>query len=290
MNPFDQVPVDPFRDFSRESRLARNNENATETSTQRRLADLFRPPFDILFTGTFEEARQRAREAKLWLLVNVQDVQEFACQVLNRDLWSDSMVKDFVKETFVFVQFSSQTGEGERYLSYYPVENYPHIAIIDPITGERLKFWNYGVTPAEFIQEASDFLDQVNPAKKTRLSPIELDEDEQLRIAMSESLQESEKSKPPVDSDIPVVDIPEPGAGEDATRIQIRFPNGNRIVRKFLKSDPVLNIFSFIKFTDEEAKTHKLDLFMHKDNLREKLTLSIKEAGLENSSLTVVLE
>lgn len=98
----------------------------------RRLADLFRPPFDIMYKGAFEEvtqkkldrsdhalarvadplpiyiitlkARAAAREGKKWLLINVQDQSEFACQVLNRDLWSDSIVKEILKESFIFLQ------------------------------------------------------------------------------------------------------------------------------------------------------------------------------------------
>jgi len=36
------------------------------------LADIFRPPFDLLFPGTFEEARLQSTRLKKWLLVNIQ--------------------------------------------------------------------------------------------------------------------------------------------------------------------------------------------------------------------------
>lgn len=39
-----------------------------------------------------------------WLMVNIQNVQEFACQALNRDIWSNSAVKALVKDNFVFWQ------------------------------------------------------------------------------------------------------------------------------------------------------------------------------------------
>lgn len=39
-------------------------------------------------------------------MINVQDPTEFSCQVLNRDLWSDTIVKDIVKESFIFLQVS----------------------------------------------------------------------------------------------------------------------------------------------------------------------------------------
>jgi hypothetical protein len=108
------------------------------TAKAKRLADLFRPPFDIMFRGAFEEARAAAREQSKWLLVNVQDPTEFACQVLNRDLWSDSFVKDIVRESFVFLQYGNESSEGKRYLTLYPVKHYPYVAIIDSRTGKRL--------------------------------------------------------------------------------------------------------------------------------------------------------
>lgn len=108
------------------------------TAKAKRLADLFRPPFDIMFRGAFEEARAAAREQSKWLLVNVQDPTEFACQVLNRDLWSDSFVKDIVRESFVFLQYGNESSEGKRYLTLYPVKHYPYVAIIDSRTGKML--------------------------------------------------------------------------------------------------------------------------------------------------------
>jgi uncharacterized protein YyaL (SSP411 family) len=39
-------------------------------------------------------------------MVNLQDPTEFACQVMNRDLWSEQAVKDVVNESFVFLQVS----------------------------------------------------------------------------------------------------------------------------------------------------------------------------------------
>ena len=41
-----------------------------------------------------------------WLIVNVQNVKEFSCQILNRDVWSNHAVKDLIKNRFVFWQVS----------------------------------------------------------------------------------------------------------------------------------------------------------------------------------------
>ena len=47
------------------------------------------------------------RESEDDMYFDVQDAQEFQCQVLNRDLWSNQGVKSIVREHFVFWQVSS---------------------------------------------------------------------------------------------------------------------------------------------------------------------------------------
>lgn len=55
--------------------------------------------------------RRQAREAgttlKKYVMVNVQNVKEFVCQALNRDVWSHDGVKAIVKDHFVFWQVGS---------------------------------------------------------------------------------------------------------------------------------------------------------------------------------------
>lgn len=53
------------------------------------------------------QARETGKERNHWLLVNVQNVREFACQALNRDVWSNSAVKEVVREHFVLWQVRS---------------------------------------------------------------------------------------------------------------------------------------------------------------------------------------
>lgn len=70
----------------------------------KRLEDLFRPPCDILFLGSFIEAREHAKTLNRWLLVNVQNPQEFCCQALNRDVWPNQQIQEVVKDHFVLWQ------------------------------------------------------------------------------------------------------------------------------------------------------------------------------------------
>lgn len=74
------------------------------TPAQSRLASIFRPPFDLIRNLDLDQAKELAQTEKKWLLVNIQNVSEFQCQVLNRDLWTNNGVKAIVKDSFIFVQ------------------------------------------------------------------------------------------------------------------------------------------------------------------------------------------
>ncbi|KAH0540419.1 UBX domain-containing protein 7 isoform X1 [Cotesia glomerata] len=140
---------DRFRDFSveirrQEEEMTRqaSGEKAPSHCKTKRLEDLFRPPYDILFLGTFVEAREYAKSKNRWLLVNVQNPQEFACQMLNRDVWSDKQIKEIIKDHFVLWQVLSDTVDGRRYIDFYNVLEYPYLAVVDPRTGECMRSYS----------------------------------------------------------------------------------------------------------------------------------------------------
>ena len=131
---------DGFRDFQAETR---NMEDRLEQglpkskSKKKTLEELFKPPLDLMYQGDWQSARDHADKTKRWLLVNVQDAQEFQCQVLNRDLWSNQGVKSIVREHFVFWQQYKESDEAVRYMTFYKISDWPYIAIIDPRTGRE---------------------------------------------------------------------------------------------------------------------------------------------------------
>ncbi|KZC12613.1 PREDICTED: UBX domain-containing protein 7 [Dufourea novaeangliae] len=141
---------DRFRDFAVETQ--RQEEEMTErvsgtkqTSQRKsnRLEDLFRPPYSILFLGSFLEAREHAKTLNRWLLVNIQNPQEFACQILNRDVWSNQQIQEIIKDHFVLWQVLSNSSDGQRYIDFYNVSKYPYLAVIDPRTGECMQTYNH---------------------------------------------------------------------------------------------------------------------------------------------------
>lgn len=155
---------DRFRDFAVETQ--RQEEEMTRRVTgvkqisqrmSKRLEDLFRPPCNILFLGSFIEAREHAKTLNRWLLVNIQNPQEFACQVLNRDVWSNQQIQEIVKDHFVLWQVLTNTNDGKHYIDFYNVVEYPYLAIIDPRTGECMQTYSH-ITVDVLMSALNDML------------------------------------------------------------------------------------------------------------------------------------
>lgn len=163
----------------------------------------------------WDAARDEGKDSEKWLLINVQDASVFDCQVLNRDLWKDSGVQDTVKEHFIFLQYSKDDPRAASYIQYYfqgsdVSDNYPHIAIVDPRTGEQMKIWSGPplVKPADFLMQLHEFLDRYslnhnvrNPVAKRKSEKKEktvdaMTEEEMMEMAMRNSLGGAGESGP----------------------------------------------------------------------------------------------
>lgn len=159
---------------------------------------------------SWDEARETGKESKKWILVNVQDMNDFNCQALNRDIWKDEAVVAVVKESFIFLQYSRDDHRATEYTTFYfPRQaqengnNFPHVAIIDPRTGEQVKVWT-GIpfpTARDFHAQLVEFLDRYslsqnskNPVSKQKAPQRSVDvdrmtEEEMLELAMRNSLE-----------------------------------------------------------------------------------------------------
>ncbi|RAK99693.1 DNA-protein crosslink repair co-factor UBX5 [Aspergillus ibericus CBS 121593] len=204
---------------SQRERLAAATGGASEASNKSNmLAEMYRPPFDIMSRLPWDLARQEGRDNERWLMVNIQDPSVFDCQVLNRDLWKDPAVKDTVKEHFIFMQYSKDDPRAGPYLQYYfqasdVSDNYPHIAIVDPRTGEQMKVWSGPpvIKAADFLMQLHEFLDRYslkhnvrNPVAKRKPEKKEksidaMTEEEMLEMAMRNSLGDEASQAPKVE-------------------------------------------------------------------------------------------
>ncbi|OAA53926.1 uas [Niveomyces insectorum RCEF 264] len=209
-NPFDQVWDEEEGGVGGSSSRSSSTAPQQVTARQARLADLFRPPYELIEHLSWDEARTVGKTEKRWILANIQDMSDFACQALNRDVWKDEAVKQLVKENFVFLQYNKDDPAAESYIQYYlpggqheNPDNYPHVAVIDPRTGEQVKVWSGRPFPSalDFHAQLAEFLDRYsldaskkNPVQRTKPPAPSKDvdrmtEEEMLEMALKNSLE-----------------------------------------------------------------------------------------------------
>lgn len=192
-------------------------------STTSRLGDLFRPPTDLLYSGSLAAAREFASKRERWLLVNVQS-DNFQSQTMNRDIWSIKELKQLVRRQFVLWQVDDDSSEGRRFVAFYHCAKLPYLCVIDPRTGEEV--WRspepnqQNVLPdlRQFLRDHRDFsLEEASTSKraaieieddddpedtascssstagtpKKRAKLLELSEEEQLALAIKNSMDEN---------------------------------------------------------------------------------------------------
>ncbi|KAK4044360.1 hypothetical protein C8A01DRAFT_42798 [Parachaetomium inaequale] len=212
-NPFAQSVWEENARASRPAALG-----TAEPSRASRLADLFRPPYDLMSHLSWDEARDEGKDSKKWILVNLQDMSDFNCQALNRDIWKDEAIKSLVKENFVFLQYDKTDFAAEQYITFYfPNEghqnpdNYPHVSIIDPRTGEQVKVFSGIPFPSalDFHAQLAEFLDRYslsahskNPVSKAKrperaVNVDRMTEEEMLEMALQNSLDANGGPKQP---------------------------------------------------------------------------------------------
>lgn len=197
-------------------RLARATAGASEASAKSNLlAQMYRPPYEIMSRLSWEDARQQGKDDEKWVLVNIQDPAIFDCQVLNRDIWKNAGIMESVKAHFIFMQYAKNDPHGNQYIQYYfanreSQDAYPHIAIVDPRTGEQVKVWSGPPVPnaMDFLMQLHEFLDRYS-LKATAKNPVakrkpeakletqvgKMSEEQMLEMALQNSLMGTEASR-----------------------------------------------------------------------------------------------
>ena len=165
----------------------------------------------------WDDARDKGKEEEKWIIVNVQDPSIFDCQILNRDIWKNEGIKETVKENFIFMQYAKDDPRGMQYMQYYFPQRdsaaaYPHIAIVDPRTGEQVKVWSGPPVPKamDFLMQLHEFLDRYslsvtakNPVARRKPEKLvnvdKLTEEQMLDLALQNSLANGNGTGPKPD-------------------------------------------------------------------------------------------
>lgn len=202
---------------ARREALSAATGGASESSSKNaKLAELFRPPFELMTRLSWDNARQKGKDEEKWILVNVQNPSIFDCQALNRDIWKHDGVKETVKENFIFMQYDKDDPRASQYVQYYFQAKdsdaaYPHIAIVDPRTGEQVKVWSGppGPKAIDFLMQLHEFLDRYSlnvavknpvpkrkPDKSASLDVDKLTEEQMVDLALQNSLANGRAAGP----------------------------------------------------------------------------------------------
>ncbi|XP_062227086.1 plant UBX domain-containing protein 7-like isoform X2 [Phragmites australis] len=302
LRPNSTVAFRNFEEEARQSAVWDSDQNATSSSHDN-LASLYRPPFSLMFNGPFDKAKLEASVLDKWLLINLQSTEEFSSHMVYHD-----------------------TSEGRKVLTYYNLVSIPAILLIDPITGQKMCGWNGMVHPERLLEDLLPYLDKgpkehhaAQPQKRPRKvdqgtsmgkqgkTTVE-DEDEELARAVAASLEESkgvvgesdatddmaepeEENEPSLNIKLDYPPLPEEptGSRDLLCRVAIRLPNGRRIQRNFLHTDPIKLLWSFCWPQVEDGKKRAFHFVQPipgaSKNLGFASDLTFKEAGLANSMI-----
>ncbi|AQK47128.1 Plant UBX domain-containing protein 7 [Zea mays] len=128
-----------FRNFEQEARQSAvwDSEQNVASSSGDNLASLYRPPFPLMFNGSFDKAKLEASSLDKWLLINLQSTEEFSSHMVYYD-----------------------TSEGRKVCTYYHLVSMPAILLIDPVTGQKVHAWNGMVHPDRLLEDLLPYLDK----------------------------------------------------------------------------------------------------------------------------------
>ncbi|PRQ41329.1 putative UBX domain-containing protein 2/7 [Rosa chinensis] len=330
--PVNESGVIAFRNFNEELKhpgVWESNEGATSATDSSRdnLASLYRPPFQLLFQGSFEKAKSAASVQDKWLMVNLQSNSEFSSHMLNRDTWANEAVSQTIITNFIFWQTYDDTTEGRKVCTYYKLESMPVVLIIDPITGQKMRSWNGMVQPERLLEDLLPFMDSgprdhhlalsnKRPRESSLPQPQNTneqasEEDEEVQRALAASMgsmkgtsgtiskdeeeiitdKEEETSLPKVPTYPP---LPEEPKGDKSLicRVGVRLPDGRRAQRNFLRIDPIQLLWSFCHSQLKEERPIRLTHAVPGATkcLDYDCESTFEESGLPNTMVSVTWE
>uniref|UniRef100_A0A0D6QY36 UBX domain-containing protein n=1 Tax=Araucaria cunninghamii TaxID=56994 RepID=A0A0D6QY36_ARACU len=333
--------VDAFRNFEDEAKYrsvwaSDQNGSSSVDGPKDNLAALYRPPFGLMYQGTFEQAKIEAARQGKWLIANVQSTKEFNSYTLNRDTWANEAVKETITTSFIFWQIYDDTEEGRKVCTYYHLAKMPTTLVIDPITGQKMRGWNGMIDPERFLEDLIPYMDKgpterhlsLPPQKRQRevdlrtassVNENQETDDDELRRALAASLEDinqhmvggngSETSSKHAKDDQEATAVPsqkvkreypslpeEPqGDKEVICRVGVRFPDGKRVQRRFLRKDPIQLLWSFCCSQIEEAAEGRQFRLAHavpgaSEVLDYNSKLSFGDSGICNSVISMTWE
>ncbi|KAI3969089.1 hypothetical protein MKW92_000450 [Papaver armeniacum] len=251
------------------------------------------PPFHV--------AKHVAETQDRWLIVNVQSKKEFSSHELNLHTWAHEAVAQTIRANFVFWQVYDDATEGQKVCNYYKLTSFPVILVLDPITGQKVKSWSGMVEAVQLLEDLAPFMDagpkhhyaQLYPKRPSETSQTSEKEAAAPVAPDSIGIDELMIDEPVTSSSKKVAypDLPEEPKVEKTLlcRVGVRFPDGRRLQRNFLKTDPLQLLWSFCNSQLDEAESRPFQLTQAIPGASKILDFESKqtfeESGLANSMI-----
>ena len=263
------------------------------------LGHLYRPPEEMNTPGTLNDAMRKAKDARKWLLVNIQAAEEFSSHILNRDVWSHETVKEVIRSAFVFWQRDKSSAQGSQFVTNYNIETAPVVCIVDPRTGRKLKQWQAEKLrgPLTATDLLSDFIGE-NPygsalvARPSSAVAAEAMTDggpvisEVINVAPSPGPAKMARiEERPLE--MPTDAIANPG-DPDEVKVAIRLSSGVKRMVSFRESCPVSVIRSWVSATENLAPS-KFEVRLSHPPKPLDMAETVGSANVKGALLVVVL-
>lgn len=303
---FHPTSVIPFRNFEEESRRpgvweAGHSASSSTTSSRDNLASLYRPPFELMHHGPFDKVKIDASHQDKWLLVNLQSTDEFSSHMLNRDTWANEAVAQTIRSNFIFWQVYHDSSEGKKVCTYYNLQKMPAILVVDPITGQKIRGWQGMIQPDRLLEDLLPFMER-GPQEHHVLLPHKRPRESNEASKRKEEKEElpPAATSPAIEKEIEKIVYPslpeEPKEKRELLcRVGIRLPDGRRIQRNFLLTDPIQLLWSFCASSiGEDGLNRRFKFTQAIPGASRSLSygdeLSFAESGLSNSMISLAWE
>nr|CAB3450481.1 unnamed protein product [Digitaria exilis] len=264
------------------------DEDSTDVATMQRqqhssLEELYQPPLDLMHNGSFHDAKVHAASEDRFLLTR-GGAGDFQSMLYNRDLWSNELVKNMVKDSFVLLLLQKKSNgsnahddmghlECSKVCSFYHLQDHhlPAVLVLDPITGQLLAKKSGLMTPDDFIDYVVEYTKSkpstmcmprfvrkisassaIAPAAAPEISALAVEAGEKApgiipdgSVPAGVSCSEQEQPAPaPMEAEMEDVDD-EPMEGEKMYKLRIRFPDGTMVAKEFGCKRKVASLFAF---------------------------------------------
>ena len=271
-----------------------------------------------MFKGSFEQAKVEAAGQGKWVIANIQSPKEFSSYILNRDTWANEGVRETVSAFFIFWQIYDDHEEGRKVCTYYHLSEMPSTLVIDSITGQKMKAWTGTIDPQQLLQDLIPYMDkgpkefshrrrrvtsnvnnniaheQIVQGKYVlaEFASLAINEDNKKKAV--EAINEDNQQKAAVKREYPA--LPEEPQGVNICRLGVRFPDGKRVQRSFLQTDPIQLLWSFCSSQVKEAsdgRQFRLALAVpgaSSKTLEYDTNLSFGDSGLSNTLISMTWE